>query len=325
MNGANQPSVSVVIPVRNEAAKIRACIEGILSQTIPVHEIIVIDSGSSDGTTDILKQYPEVTLVEIPAAEFNHGETRNLGVKKASGDYILLTVGDARPFNNHWIEALLKGFIDDKVVGVCGQQVVPHEKDKNPIEWFNPISEPNIVRYQFADEDEFEALSPLEKKNICCWDDVSALYRRSILQQIPFQKITYGEDALWAKEVVSRGHAIVYNFNAKVYHYHNETPDFVLKRSFTTMYFRYRHFGYLYAKPLFPLRKKLSMIRSLWKYLGMDLSAIYFWFRYNLLNFRALAQAHKLFMSSLDKGESALDETHQKLCNKPPIPLKSHE
>ena len=133
------PSVSVIIPVKNEAVKIRACIDGILSQTVPVAEIIVIDSGSTDETVAILRSYKEVTLIEIPGTEFNHGATRNLGVSKATGEFVLLTVGDARPYNNFWIEELLNGFVDEEVAGVCGQQVVPHETDKNPVEWFRPV------------------------------------------------------------------------------------------------------------------------------------------------------------------------------------------
>ena len=59
------PTVSVIIPVRNEAKRIRQCIEGILKQTVPVQEIIVIDSGSTDGTLEILMEFPEVDVVEI--------------------------------------------------------------------------------------------------------------------------------------------------------------------------------------------------------------------------------------------------------------------
>jgi cellulose synthase/poly-beta-1,6-N-acetylglucosamine synthase-like glycosyltransferase len=57
--------VSVVIPVKNGAATIKACLEALLAQTIAKSiEIIAIDSGSTDGTTDIIRQYP-VELVHI--------------------------------------------------------------------------------------------------------------------------------------------------------------------------------------------------------------------------------------------------------------------
>ena len=74
------PRVSVIIPVRNEELRIKQCIEGILSQSIEVHEIIVIDSGSTDETLPILTTFPEVTLIQIDGSTFNHGLTRNLGV-----------------------------------------------------------------------------------------------------------------------------------------------------------------------------------------------------------------------------------------------------
>lgn len=178
------PSVSVVMPVKNEALKIKACIEGILSQTVPVQEIIVVDSGSTDGTLQILEAFPIVKLIKIPSIEFNHGETRNLGVSKATGDFVILTVGDAQPANEFWIEGLLKGFTDDAVAAVCGQQIVPHHNDKNPVDWFRPVSEPAIKRWQFTRE-AFEALDPKMKKAVCSWDDVTAMYRRSILSALP--------------------------------------------------------------------------------------------------------------------------------------------
>ncbi|MGY8942395.1 MAG: glycosyltransferase family 2 protein, partial [Flavobacteriales bacterium] len=89
------PKISVIIPVRNEALRIRQCIEGIRKQTVSVHEVIVIDSGSTDGTREILSEYPDVTVIEIDGSTFNHGLTRNLGVEASSGDFCLLTVGDA--------------------------------------------------------------------------------------------------------------------------------------------------------------------------------------------------------------------------------------
>jgi rhamnosyltransferase len=317
------PSVSVVIPVKNEAFKIRACIGGILKQTVPVKEIIVIDSGSTDGTLAILKEYPIIKLIEIDPQDFNHGETRNMGVRNASSEFVLLTVGDARPCNEYWIEEMLNGFIDDEVSAVCGQQVVPHEKDKNPADWFRPVSEPEIRRYQYKHPSAFEALTPAQKKEACGWDDVNALYRRSVLMEIPFQQTPYCEDAIWARDALLRGHAIVYNFKARVYHYHHENSDFVLKRSFTTMYFRYRLFGYLYERPAFTLHNRLSLIKILLRSCGASISDIIKWYKYNKKNFHAVLEAYILFNKTLAQGEKALDDLHMKLCGQPPVPLKA--
>ncbi|MBZ0097974.1 MAG: glycosyltransferase [Taibaiella sp.] len=92
-------SVSVVIPVKNGLGTIKRCLDGILAQTVDVKEIVVVDSGSTDGTIALLKTYDKVELIEIAPADFNHGETRNIGVRNAIGDVVVLTVQDAWPAN----------------------------------------------------------------------------------------------------------------------------------------------------------------------------------------------------------------------------------
>lgn len=318
------PTVSVIIPVKNEALKIRACIDGILQQTVPVHEIIVIDSGSTDGTIDILRDYQNINLIEIPAETFNHGDTRNLGVSRASGEYVLLTVGDARPYNEFWLEELLNGFIDQEVAGVCGKQVIPHEKDKNPMDWYYPISEEGVIRYQFKDNQDFIKLDAIEKKKICGWDDVTAIYKRQVLIQIPFQKTSYCEDAIWAKEAILKGHAIVYNQSAKVFHYHQEDSNFTFKRTFTTLYFRYRYFKHIPVIPTLTLKMRLSILKHLTKRIGDEgFIIILFWYRYNISNIKASIAAHNKFLQALnEETEVYLDILHESLCGKPPIPIK---
>src|SRR5688572_13946551 len=147
-----QTAIAVVIPVRNEAATIAACIDGILAQTIAVREIIVLDSMSTDGTREILHRYPAVRVIDVDPTGFNHGTTRNMGVQQAEGaDYVLFTVGDARAADSRWIERLLAGFETENVVGVCGHQVVPADPHTNPVDWSRPDSAPSVVKYRFAD------------------------------------------------------------------------------------------------------------------------------------------------------------------------------
>lgn len=315
-------SISVVIPVRNEVSKIRACIDGILSQSVPVKEIIVVDSGSTDGTLEILREYNKVKIVEIPGDQFNHGETRNVGVSHATGDFCLLTVGDARPVDNQWIEKLLSGFDHSQVAGVCGQQVVPHEKDKNPIQWFRPVSEAQVFKYTFTPE-QFEKLSPQKKRSVCGWDDVTALYRTEILKKIPFQRTTFAEDALWAKDALLAGYTIVYNTNARVYHYHFEDADFTFKRSFTVFYHFYKFFNYHPPKEGLSFVDSLKLVKALITEKGISWSDKVKWWKYNIDVNKAALQASLLFNETMQKGDSKLDEVHQQLCGKAPIPKKN--
>ncbi len=282
----------------------------------------MIDSGSTDGTLEYLSSIKEVKLLNIDPSEFNHGDTRNLGWQHTTAEYLFYTVQDARPVNEFLLEELLKGFTDDDVAAVCGQQVVPHELDKNPVEWFRPVSEPQTLRYQFKLPGEFDCLLPEQKKAICSWDDVVALYKRKVLEEIPFQRIIFGEDMLWAKEAVTSGYAIAYSQSARVYHYHLENRDFTFKRNSITMYFRYLHFGFIPPKPQLSVRQKLSILKVLFKSLGFNLKEVFKWYIYNIISFQETLRSYNLFTESIQNGEAALDAFHQRISSKPIIPQK---
>jgi rhamnosyltransferase len=314
--------VSVIIPVRNGAPEIRSCIEGILAQTVPPREIIAIDSGSTDDTADIIGEYPRVSSVNVPAEEFNHGDTRNLGARLASSTFVLMTVQDARAASNRWIADLISGVTDDNVAGVCGAQVVPHERDKNPVEWFRPQSLPEISRYEFDDPADFLALTAEEKRRVCAWDNVTALYRRDVLLEIPFPKTKFAEDILWAREAIMAGWALVYNPKARVFHYHDQTEEFAFKRAIASMYYRYLSTGDVPDAP----SRLVGMARVLKRLLAeSSLSVVEKerWLRYNWRNQRAVHRAIKLFQIAAAQGDAAVDALHEFHCGSAIIAAKS--
>lgn len=285
-------------------------------------EIIVIDSGSTDGTTTLLKKYP-VLVHSVTPEEFNHGLTRNLGANLSRGKYVVMTVQDAYPTDDLWLQKLIDGFsLSPDVAGVCGQQVVPHDRDKNPVDWFRPQSIPAMKKFYYGSKELFDALSPGDKKNACSWDDVTAAYRRDVLMEIPFRKIAYGEDAVWAKETLQAGYSIVYNPAATVYHYHNEDFNFSFKRALTVMHLRYRQFGFLYNRPTRSTLDRLRTIKTIWTSGPLSVQEKWNWFWYNEQQFKAFIAAHKTFSDALNKGEDILDQVHEKFCGKPPVPLK---
>jgi len=323
MHSLNQAEISVVIPVKNEAGKIKDCIDGILSQTIPVKEIIVIDSGSTDGTLDILRAYQQVKVIEIPGSEFNHGTTRNLGVKHATGDYVLLTVGDARAYDNNFIEHMLTTIkSDNNIVAVCGSQVVPHDSDKNPAEWFRPVSQPKVTKYSFSVE-AYNALTPMEKRRACGWDDVIAMYKKEVLEKIPFRHTTYAEDALWAQDALLAGYTIAYNPAARVYHYHLEDPDFSFKKNYTVQYHFYKFFGLIYDKPQISFKGYLRLAKILMKAEGISLSERLKWWRYNISMIEGSIKANEAVKNAISKGDEFFDKEHSELCGMPPVPKKT--
>jgi len=115
---ADNHQVSVVLLTKNSALTIQKSIESVFEQTRKPDEVVVVDGSSSDGTLEIVKNYP-VKLVSEPGLGF--GYARNLGVKNASGDIVFFIDSDcyAEP---DWIEKALPHFHSNpEIVGVTGQ------------------------------------------------------------------------------------------------------------------------------------------------------------------------------------------------------------
>lgn len=314
MKNTVNPLVSVIIPVKNGAATIRECLDGIFSQTIAGKlEVIVIDSGSQDGTDEILQEY-RVIVQKIPSNSFNHGATRNLGVSLASGEFVVFTVQDAVPAGPEWLETLLKHFGDPTVAGVCGQQIVDHHPSKNPLQWFRPAGLPEVRKISIAD---FHGLPVKEKHQLCRWDNVSAAYRKSVLMEIPFRHVTFGEDALWAKDALTLGRTIVYDYNARVLHYHHQTFSFYFKRSYVIFYQEYRYFRYLKPEQFY----LLAVARSFYHMYRMELplKQRMSWMIYNLNLINARLLAKLIFRALVLIGsENVIDRGLQVFCRQIP-------
>ena len=322
MVSSSKPIISIIIPVKNGDTWLPKTLDAILNQTlIAKAEIIVIDSGSTDNTLSILFKYP-VRIIHIPSAEFNHGATRNLGVREAKGKYVVMTVQDAQPVNENWLQHLLDGFIDETVAGVCGQQIVPHHKDKNPVDWFRPISQPGKKKYYYPNPNDFVALNCEDKKRVCSWDNVNAMYKREALMSFPFEEVMFAEDALWAKNILLNGFSIVYNTTAQVYHYHYETPDFTFKRTFTTWYHMYKFF---LVKPSMPQNNVVSLLKNFKLLVGeknLGFEEKIKWMIFNHRQRKAVKEAYSLFSTCLEKGEEYLVQKHDEVCKKAPQAIK---
>jgi len=254
-----KPLITIIIPTRNGEDTIRSCFEGIFKQTlISQTEVIVLDSASTDGTHDICAEFG-VKVHNVEPKDFNHGDTRNLGVELAQGEFIVMTTQDATPADDSWLETMLGNFDNPEVAGVCGQQIVAHDADKNPTNWFRPMSEAKPVTYQFKDTKKFTNLTGKEQHAYCYWDDVNAMYRKSAKLKVPFKRLMFSEDTLWAKDALSAGFAIVYDYRARVYHYHHQTFSFSFKRSYIILYSNYKFYNYItYPKNPFVFMSKVT-------------------------------------------------------------------
>lgn len=108
-------NVSVIIPTLNEEKYIASCLTGLINQTIPPDEIIVIDGNSTDGTVDISMSYTNNVYITDTRGI---GAARAIGVEKSSGDIILSTDADTT-LDKHFIEYGIEDL--DNAVAVTGR------------------------------------------------------------------------------------------------------------------------------------------------------------------------------------------------------------
>jgi len=85
--------VSIVIPTHNSSSTLRACLESVKNQYYPLREVIVADNFSEDETINIAKEFG-TTIIERCGRLGNPGSTRNVGILKSSGRYVLLLDSD---------------------------------------------------------------------------------------------------------------------------------------------------------------------------------------------------------------------------------------
>ena len=119
--------MSIVIPAYNEESVIRQCLIAAIYQSVPAHEIIVVDNLSKDRTADIVRQmqleYPESPVLLLTQdREQGLIPTRNFGLDSATGD-ILGRIDADSVLEPDWVEQVQKAFADPAVQATTGPVV----------------------------------------------------------------------------------------------------------------------------------------------------------------------------------------------------------
>ena len=229
------PLVSIVLPTRNGAATLPATLEAIAQQhtDFPV-EIVAVDSGSTDGTLEILEGVAR-EVVRIPTGTFNHGLSRNLAIEHARGELIVLLVQDALPTSNDWLARLTAPLrANQDVAGAfCRQQPRPAATalTRRYLEaWVAASPIPRSVT--LTADGPLEQLDPLARLEMCAFDNVCSCIRRSVWARIPFADTPIGEDLEWARAVLLAGYRLDYVADAVVLHSHDRPAAYELARTY---------------------------------------------------------------------------------------------
>lgn len=105
--------VSVIVPIYNEEKNLKRCIESLINQTYKNLEIILINDGSTDNSKKIIDSYKDKRIVAIHKKNTGIGDTRNTGIAKSTGDYIMFVDSDDY-IELNYVEVLLKSLNENK-------------------------------------------------------------------------------------------------------------------------------------------------------------------------------------------------------------------
>ena len=229
------PKVSVVIPTLNAGPGFEELLEKIRAQEGDFAcEILVVDSGSTDGTDELARRYGAV-VHQITGWEFNHGETRNLGISLARGDYVSLTVQDAVPLDERWLAAMVENLErDERVAGVYSRQIPRPESSTLTRVLVNSLATASLERQEkFAGgPEQYREMPPRKRRRLANFDNVSSCLRRSVWEKLPFERTNFGEDLRWGKRVLEAGYKTVYEPRSAVFHSHERGATYDLRRHY---------------------------------------------------------------------------------------------
>ncbi|HWD20893.1 MAG TPA: glycosyltransferase [Verrucomicrobiae bacterium] len=213
----SDPLVSIILRSFNEGWALRETLPALAAQEYKNWELIVFDSGSTDGSVDLLRRAAPKHLSVFPPHEYVPGRVLNQGMKLAASPYGIFLNADATPQGANWLRPLVNALADPKTVAVFGSQ----------------IPRPDC-RAVFACDYE-RCFGP--QRESTQWDHffsmVSSGVRKDIWCERPFlETVQYAEDHEFTAYHKARGRRVVYCPESVVMHSHNYTPQQIYKRSF---------------------------------------------------------------------------------------------
>lgn len=212
-----EPPVSIVLRSFNEAWALRDTLPALTAQNYRNWELIAFDSGSSDGSVELIRAAKPQHFVQLLPHEYRPGRVLNQGMKLARGDRVIFLNADATPQSADWLGPLVAALADPQVAAVFGRQ----------------IPRPDCAAAFARDYERCFG----ENRESARWDHffsmVSSGLRRDVWSRRGFREtMQYSEDDEYTRWCRAEGYRIAYCGDSVVMHSHNYTPRQAYQRSF---------------------------------------------------------------------------------------------
>ena len=211
-------SLSIIVAVYNVASFLRRCLESIYSQTEDSMEVILVDDGSTDSSSEICEEFAN-NLTNTLLINKQHGglsDARNVGMEVATGEYLCFVDGD------DWlapdaIQTLIGFAKENNCEVVQGGFYYSFPKYMQYDDrWSLPDDAPCVL-------DNHTAMEELVKQRLIKNFVWGKLYLSDVVKDIPFPVGRYRQDAFWQHHVVAR--TSHYGVMPVPLYYYRQRPD----------------------------------------------------------------------------------------------------
>lgn len=220
-------TADVLIPVYRPGDTFRKLLEGLKEQTYPIHKIILMNTEEKYFPKGMETQYKNVEVHHLTKPEFDHGGTRDRGIRMSEADVVICMTQDAVPADKYLVEKLMEPFEREDVWAAYARQLPT--ADCGEVERYTrSFNYPEKSRLK-GEKD----LPELGIKTFFCSNVCAAWRRDRYLELGGFVKRTiFNEDMIYAGGLIRQGGLIAYCAGAKVIHSHNYTALQQFHRNF---------------------------------------------------------------------------------------------
>jgi rhamnosyltransferase len=213
----DDPAVTIILRSFNEGWALRDTLAALDAQEYRNWELVAFDSGSTDGSVELLRAARPRHLVQLLPHDYNPSRVMNQGMELARTGTAIFLNADATPQGDRWLRPLAEALRDPGTAAVFGRQ----------------IPRPDCAAVFACD---YERCFGPQRESVR-WEHffsmVSSGLRKDVWAQRGFlETMQYSEDDEYTRWCRARGHRIVYCPESVVMHSHNYTPRQAYKRSF---------------------------------------------------------------------------------------------
>jgi len=232
MNKAGQDSrftVDILIPVYKPGKQLGILLKSLAAQTYPIHKIILMNTEKEFFPQGVEKQcsHIDVEIHHLAKAEFDHGKTRDKGIRLSKADIVVCMTQDALPKNQEMVRELLNPFSNPKVWASYARQL-PARGCREVERYTRSFNYPDKSCLKGNND-----LPALGIKTFFCSNVCAAWRRETYLKYGGFSTETiFNEDMIFAGKLVKNGGLISYCSRAQVIHSHNYTAFQQFHRNF---------------------------------------------------------------------------------------------